>query len=420
MQRRIVIAGALAGALVAGKGRGAPAEPIPFDRDTVRKLARERATKPFVAADTKLPDEFASADYDAYRAIRFDPAQSLWHGAGLGFEAQFFHRGWLYKDRVDMSRGGRRQGVGQSIYRPRDVQLRAGQVTAVATDDLGFAGFRLHAPINRPDYYDEMCVFLGASYFRAVAKNEGYGLSSRGLSIKTGDPAGEEFPAFRSFWLERPQKGTNSIVISALLDSQSCTAAMRFTIRPGDDTVMDMETTLYPRADLHEAGVGNATSMFFFGDGDRSGIDDWRRAVHDSDGLLMLTGRGEQVLRQLANPKRLQISSFVDTSPRGFGLVQRKRRLSDYDDLEARYERRPSLWIEPIGDWGDGQVHVVGDPEQRRGARQHRCVLAAEAGVGDEVGDQLYLPPALARLAARVEQIGTVHRHAERGGRGAE
>lgn len=353
------MAGALAATVLAGRGQAAPTPPIPFNRETVRKLARERAAKPFVAADTKLPDVFANADYDAYRTIRFDPAQALWHGTGLPFEAQFFHRGWLYKERVDIYEVA--DGVARPIeYRPN--MFTFGAKLQGAQEDLGFAGFRLHAPINRPDYYDEVCVFLGASYFRAVARNEGYGLSSRGLSIKTGDPAGEEFPAFRSFWLERPQKGTNSIVVHALLDSQSCSGALRFTIRPGDDTVMDMETSLYPRVDLHEAGVGNATSMFYFGGGRRDGFDDWRRAVHDSDGLMILTGRGEQVWRPLANPHRLQISTFGDSSPRGFGLVQRKRRLTDYDDLEAHYERRPSLWVEPIGDWGEGQVQLLEIP----------------------------------------------------------
>ncbi len=358
MQRRTVMAGALAASVMGSSLRAAEPEPR-FDAETVRKLARERAAKPFAAADTKLPESIATLDYDAFRTIRFDPKQALWRGAGLPFEAEFFHRGWLYKERVDIYEVV--DGVASPVaYRPE--MFTFGAKIQPPPGDLGFAGFRLHAPINRPDYYDEVCVFLGASYFRAVGKNEGYGLSSRGLSLKTGDSAGEEFPAFRAFWLERPQAGTNSIVVHALLDSQSCTAAMRFTIRPGDDTVMDMETTLFPRVDLTEAGVGNGTSMFYFDSSNRTGMDDYRRAVHDSDGLMMITGRGEQLWRQLANPHKLQISSFVDTTPRGFGLVQRKRKLEQYEDLEAHYERRPSLWVEPIGDWGTGEVHLIEIP----------------------------------------------------------
>lgn len=357
--RREFLATSVAAGLVSAGAHAADPVATPFDGSTVKRLARESAAAAFKPADRSLPEGLSKLDYDAYRTLRFDPAQSLWRGAGLPFEAQFFHRGWLYPDRVDIFEVV--DGTARPVaYRPE--MFNFGPGIARPTTDLGFAGFRLHAPINRPDYYDEVCVFLGASYFRAVAKHEGYGLSSRGLSLKTGNQGGEEFPAFRSFWLERPQKGTNSIVVHALLDSPSCAGALRFTIRPGDDTIMDMETALYPRVDLAEVGVGNATSMFFFSASDRNGIDDYRRAVHDSDGLMMSTGRGEEIWRPLANPQKLQISAFGDTSPRGFGLVQRHRQFDDYEDLEAHYERRPSLWVEPIGDWGEGQVQLIEIP----------------------------------------------------------
>ena len=53
-----------------------------------------------------------------------------------------------------------------------------------------------------------------------------------------------------SFWLERPGKGSDTIVVHALLDSPSAAAAFRFTIRPGKQTVFDTEMALYPRTDL--------------------------------------------------------------------------------------------------------------------------------------------------------------------------
>jgi glucans biosynthesis protein len=84
--------------------------------------------------------------------------------------------------------------------------------------------------------------------------------------------------------------------------------------------------------------------------------------VHDSDGLLMLTGRGETLWRALANPRALQVSSFMDKTPRGFGLMQRKRKLDDYQDLESNYETRPACWVEPAGDWGEGNVVLVEIP----------------------------------------------------------
>ncbi len=284
-------------------------------------------------------------------------------------------------------------------------------------DNLGFAGFRVHAPINRPDYYDEVCVFLGASYFRAVAKGQVYGLSARGLAIGTGDPRGEEFARFRAFWLERPQPGVNALVIHALLDSKSTTGAYRFTVRPGEETVFDVESVLYPRVDIAEPAIAPLTGMFFFDANDRIGVDDYRPAAHDSEGLSLWTGRNEQIWRPLANPRDLQFSAFVDTNPHGFGLLQRKRAFADYQDLEVSYEKRPSLWIEPIGDWGQGAVDLVEIPTAERDQRQRRRLLAAEGQARREGRIQPHLSHALGLGPA-----GTGGARARRGdaiGRGA-
>jgi len=360
MQRRRLMAGAVAIGLTARiELRAAEVAPAPFDAQTVRKLARMLADAAFQAPDTKLPDALAKLSYDAYRAIRFDPAQSLWRGRGLPFEVQLFHRGSLYANRVDIYEVV--DGQAQPLrYRPE--QFDFGPTPRIADQDLGYAGFRIHGAINRADTIDEIAVFLGASYFRAVGKNLLYGLSARGLSINTADPGGEQFPAFKAFWLERPQPGTNSMVVTGLLDSPSAAAAMRFSIRPGEDTVFDVELTLFPREDIAQPGIATMTSMFLFDALDRGGVDDYRRAVHDSNGLMMLTGRGEELWRPITNPQTLQVSQFADTSPRGFGLMQRTRRLSDFEDLEARYEKRPSLWVEPIGDWGEGVIELVEIP----------------------------------------------------------
>ena len=371
MYRRTLLGGIAAAAFAFRTHPGTAADnpapkDAPYDAQTVKNQARTLAAAPFKAPDDRLPDSIAKLGYDEYRNIRFDPGQSLWRGAKLPFEVQFFHRGWLYAPRVDLFdvANGRATPI---AYRPEMFDF--GPLPRPAERDLGFAGFRLHAPINRPDYADEVVAFLGASYFRAVGRNLTYGLSARALALNTADPAGEEFPAFRAFWLERPQPGTNSIVITALLDSPSTAAAMRMAIRPGEDTVMDIELTLFPRVDLTQPGIAVGTSMFLFDTSNRAGPDgwkdDWRPAVHDSDGLMMQTGRGEELFRQLANPRTLQLSSFSDSAPRGFGLVQRQRALSNYQDLEARYEKRPSLWVEPIGDWGEGAIHLVEIPTKQ-------------------------------------------------------
>lgn len=358
------------GGLFGPRERGGDAEaedapgaagPQPFDAGNVRALARTLAQKPYKKPAANLPAPYDALSYDDYRAIRFNPERALWKGENRGFELQLFHRGFLFQDRVDVFivADGMAQPVG---YRPDLFVFERGVKAPTAGQDLGFSGFRLHGPINRPDYFDEIAVFQGASYFRAVAKGQVYGLSARGLAINTADAAGEEFPAFRAFWIERPEPGANSVVVHAVLDSPSAAAAYRITIRPGEETVFDVETAIYPRVDLAKAGLAPLTSMFFFDADDRRGVDDFRPAVHDSDGLLMVTGRGETLWRPVTNPSDLQLSAFADTNPRGFGLLQRNTDFRHYEDLEAAYERRPSAWIEPIGDWGDGTVQLVEIP----------------------------------------------------------
>jgi glucans biosynthesis protein len=334
----------------------------PFDPANVRKVARELAQKPYKASDFTLPDQFKNLDYDKYRKIRFIPEKALWRGENLPFQIQLFHRGFYFSNRVDIYEviQGRAQMVRYSPGLFTFDDIPPPQVNA----DLGFAGFRIHAPINRADYFDEVGVFLGASYFRAVAKGQTYGLSARGLAINTAEPKGEEFPLFKTFWIEKPQPKTDSIVIHALLDSKSAAAAYRFTIRPGEATIYDVEMTLYPRVDVSEPGIAPLTSMFFFDSNDRKKVDDFRPAVHDSDGLVMHNGRGEKLWRVLTNPADLQVSSFYDTSPRSFGLMQRQRDFHTYEDLESHFEKRPSLRVEPIGDWGNGEVRLIEIPTQ--------------------------------------------------------
>ncbi|QOW23956.1 glucan biosynthesis protein G [Lysobacter sp. H23M47] len=327
-----------------------------FRAETVPALARALAARAFQPPASDLPDALRGIAYDEYRDIRFDPSHSLWRGEGRPFQAQFFHRGFLHAQRVEVHEVV--AGIARPVAYSPDLFSFGGAAKPPDDADLGFAGFRLHAPINRPDYFDEVCAFLGASYFRAVGRGQRYGLSARGLALGTADPAGEEFPVFKAFWLERPAPGAAQTRVHALMDSPSAAAAFAFVIHPGSDTVFEVSMRLYPRVDLARAGIAPLTSMFQFDAGDRVGIDDYRAAVHDSDGLAVLNGAGEQLWRPLRNPASVQESLFLDRQPRGFGLMQRKRAFNDFGDSEARYDLRPSAWVEPQGDWGEGAVHL--------------------------------------------------------------
>jgi glucans biosynthesis protein len=393
---------------------------VPFAASQVREMARSLASKTYKPPDTGLPDQFDNLKYDEYRDLRFVPDKALWRGTGVPFEIQLFHRGFLYKNRVDIFLVA--DGQARPLVYSKDL-FTFGRVQPPPNNvNLGFSGFRIHGPMNRPDYFDEIAVFQGASYFRAIAKNQVYGISARGLAIKTADPTGEEFPAFRAFWIERPAPNTNSVVVHALLDSESAAAAYRFTIRPGDVTVFDVEMAIYPRAEIDKAGLAPLTSMFFFDANDREGIDDFRPGVHDSDGLAMWNGRGERLWRPLTNPETLQISDFYDNNPRGFGLMQRQREFDDYEDLEARYERRPSCWVEPIGDWGEGAVQLIEIPTDKEIhdniAAYWRPKVPLQAK-GEYLfnyrlhwcGDNPFLPAELAQM--RETRIGRVHQSEE-------
>ena len=335
-----------------------------FDVGVVRAMARDLAQRPYRAPASPSLAGAGAMTYDQYRSIRFRRDRALWRDQGLPFQVSMFPCGFLYRRPIpiyEVWRGSCTPVVfGADLFETDDPSV---QLSGVA----GFAGLKVQAPINQPDVFEEFCVFLGASYFRAVGRNLQYGLSARGLALGTGAATPEEFPDFTAFWLERPRPDAALLVIHALLDSPSASGAFSFTLQPGETTTVDVQSALFPRIDIADAGIAPLTSMYYFADADhaarpRARPDDWRSGVHDSNGLSIMTGQGEFLWRSLANPVSVQFSAFVDDSPRGFGLRQRRRRFEDYGDLQVMYERRPSLWIEPIGDWGPGAVALVEIP----------------------------------------------------------
>jgi len=372
VHRRTILAALAASPLTALLGGAAPrqawaaptlGEPVPFSPDLVRRRARELAGAEFRPPEANLPKELKELNYDQYRDIRFQPEQAVWRGEGGSFELQPLHLGFYFdapvKINVVEDNYARRLR-----YAPEYFSFGSLVPQLPPLDDIGYSGFRLHAPLNRPEYLDEFAVFQGASYFRAVGRGQGYGLSARGLALDTAAPKGEEFPIFRAFWIERPRLSASAVVVHALLDSRSVTGAYHFTIRPGEQTEMEVDLVLYPRTNLANAGIAPMTSMYLFGAADRAEVDDFRPSVHDSDGLAIWNGRDERLWRPLTNPSQLQVSQFLDEGPRAFGLMQRQRRFEAYQDLEARYERRPSLWVEPVGNWGPGAVHLTEIPSR--------------------------------------------------------
>lgn len=330
-----------------------------FDYRWLKDHARQLAAQAFVPPPQTLPAEVGDLSWDAYQSIRFRPDHALWHGQDLRFEAKFFHLGLFFKSPVHLYEvvDGRAQ---QIAYDPALFDYGNSGVDGRALpEDLGFAGFRLNF---HTDLVRDVAAFLGASYFRAVGGQWQYGQSARGLAVNTGMPEPEEFPNFTAFWLQRPASDSSTVIVYALLDSPSIAGAYRFAITPGDTLIMDVDAALYPRTVIERLGIAPCTSMYQYGENDRRMAWDWRPEIHDTDGLYLWNGSGEWIWRPLTNPRQLAFNAFVDTDPRGFGLLQRDRNFDHYQDDGVFYEKRPSLWVEPKSAWGPGSVQLIEIP----------------------------------------------------------
>lgn len=333
----------------------------PFSRDAVLELARKLSKMAYASPSAELREPFASLSYEQYVAIRTKPGAAIWSGENKGFSIEPLHRGPVFAAPVNLyvveNGAARPIAYDQSKfdYGPLKVPEKL--------PDLGFSGFRVvRAREGASDA--EIALFQGASFLRAAAPGQNLGLTARALSIRTADPRGEEFPAFRSFWIEKPALGDNALVIHALLDSPSVAGAYRYTLRAGEATIVDIEATLFPRANIDHFGLASVAAASLFTPLDRRRADDLRPMATEVNGLQMLTGKSEWLWRPVSNRETLQLSAFVDANPKGFGFVLRNRDIADYQDDDQQFQRRPSLWIEPLGEWGEGAVQLVEIPTE--------------------------------------------------------
>lgn len=367
VDRRLVLTGALAALAASGlPGAASAAEGLelgasaPYSFEALRRRAAELAAAPYqapVRLDAALLDRI---DYDAHGRIRYRPELALWAAGPSRFPVTFFHLGRYFTTpvRMHVAEGGQAREI---VYNRRYFDMPADSPAQGLADNPGFAGFRFQeARDGRLDWRrNDWAAFLGASYFRAIGDLYQYGLSARGVAVDTavaGRP--EDFPAFTHVYLETPAPDARTVVVCALLDGESLAGAFRFRLTREVAVTMEVEASLHLRRDVSRLGIAPLTSMYWYSETAKPTAVDWRPEVHDSDGLQIWTGAGERIWRPLNNPPRAAASAFADEDPRAFGLMQRDRVFDHYLD-GVRYERRPSLWIEPVGRWGRGALELI-------------------------------------------------------------
>lgn len=379
MDRRSLLAAG--GASLALAALGLPAEalaanglqlsrPAPFSFERLVALSKSLAAKPYAADNSLPPDVLQRIDYDAHGKIRFDTGNALFRDGPGPFPVTFFHLGRYFPAPVHMyvlESAGSDVFAREILYDPAYFTMPADSPARQLPGGAGFAGFRLQESRlgdqgKRPWQKNDWVAFLGASYFRAIGELYQYGLSARGIALDAAVPdRAEEFPNFTRFYFEPPAPGSDAMTVYALLEGPGITGAYTFVLQRGKGVLMDIDCRLFLRRDVARFGLTPLTSMYWFSETVKPTGIDWRPEVHDSDGLAMWSGGGERIWRPLNNPAQTRASSFTDNNPKGFGLLQRDRGFDHYQD-GVYYEKRPSLWVEPIGAWGEGAVQLIEIP----------------------------------------------------------
>jgi glucans biosynthesis protein len=358
----------------------------PFSEDLLDAFARRRADEPYKPPEKRVDEALASIAYDQYGRIVYKEDQAIWRNDAGPFWLEPYHTaGAFYSFPIELFS----VEAGRAIKIPYSAQAfefnpPAKQPATPAQSD--FAGFHALGQIDKYGAFKDFLSFLGATNFRAIGTGQVPGVNARALAINTGQAGGEDFPLFRSFWIERPKPIDQSLVMHGLLDSVSAVGRFKFTATPGFETIIDTEAVIYPRRRIPYAGIAPIASRFFFGPGVPAKRRDYRPRVHDSEALSIVNGAGEQIWRPLINPERLQFSVFLDKGPKGFGLIQKERSFAAYQDLDQQFEKRPSLWIEPVGDWGEGSIDLIELPAPEEINENIVCFWRPKDGLGPGIG----------------------------------
>ncbi|GAA5509606.1 glucan biosynthesis protein [Novipirellula caenicola] len=312
------------------------------------------------------PAALCQMSYEQYRDIQYRPEKAVWWKDGLPFWLETFHRGFVQRDRVSLYTN--EKGVSREVpFSSQNFRYRT-PIAEEVVRNSGHAGIKIAGRFPGRSDGQEMLTFLGSSYFRGRSADTVYGTSARGLAVDIALNRDEEFPFFKSFWVQRPKTDDEQLSILALMDSRSVSGAYRFTLTPGTtETVVDVKCSLHFRSLPEKIGLAPLTSMWMWGDGLTGPPLDNRPAVHDSDGLLIHAEDDEWTWRAFARQSYPSVSQFRVNKLKGFGVLQRNRAFYHFDDHNAQYHNRPSVWVRPKRGWENGVVELLELPGAHEG-----------------------------------------------------
>jgi glucans biosynthesis protein len=340
-----------------------------FSKTYLLDQAQELSKKSYAPLSLPVDSTLTDLSYEDYVRIRARPALSIWRNEKPGFVLEPVLAGFQFRHPIELYIVGHDSRITPVVPHHSDFDFNGLAIAESA--DLAFSGFRVQLSRTDGAPYD-LALFQGGTFFRALAVSpqqetplQSFGTTARVLTVNAGEPKGEELPHFRRFYIEKPSDSAEALSIYALFDSESVVGVVHFLLWPGNPTVTDLNVTLFPRVTLNHVGLGTLTAAYLFGANDpKAGIDDVRSAAYDISGLQIHLNNGEWLWRPVHNPESLEISSFSDSHPSGFGLIQRDRNEAVFFDAHQRFERRPSVWIKPIGDWGEGAVRLFEVPSR--------------------------------------------------------
>jgi len=299
-------------------------------------------------------------EYEKYSEIRFKPEYTFWR-ENSKFHMQFFPQGYIYQESIKINEVWEDYQT-PIFYQGSYFSIPHGINIDKFNELSGFSGLKLLYPINSENVHEEFAVFQGSSYFRIISKGQIYGLSARGIAINTGLQTPEEFPIFSEFWIEKPKPKSEKVIVHSHLVGNSIEGYYKFTLYPGEVSKAEVTFESIIKRDIEKIGIAPLTSMFWYGESSTS-LNPPYPESHDSDGLLIQDDQ-TFIWIPLENPKKPTTTIFKVKKLKGFGLMQRDREFSSYEDPRYEYHKRPSAWVEPVNseNWENGYISLYRIP----------------------------------------------------------